>query len=77
MTDVVTVYHIYPKGYCDEFRYVLTNEIPNTDTKGITIIYEEKSPKTHKYQAKDEISFDLEEAVLLHKLLGKLLTGES
>ena len=85
MTDIVTVYHIYPEGCCDDYRYVLTNEIPDDepdagfliDTKGITISYQERSPETQKYEAKDSISLGLEEAGIVYKLLGKLLTGEA
>jgi hypothetical protein len=77
MTDIVTVYHIYPEGCCDDYRYVLTNEMSDIDRKGVTISYQERSPETQKYEAKDSISLGLEEAGIVYKLLGKLLTGEA
>ena len=76
MTDVVTVYHIYSEGCGDDFRYNISNEIPDIDMKGVYISYQERSAETQQYETKDSISFTMDEAVLVHKLLGKLITGE-
>ena len=77
MTDIVTIYHIYPEGCCDEYRYTMSNEISDTDIKGISIVYQERPAGTKQYKTKDSVSFTMDEAVLVHKLLGKLIAGDS
>jgi len=77
MTDIVTVYHIYPEGCCDEYRYSISNKIGYIDIKGISIVHQQRSAETKQYETKDSISFTIDEAVLVHKLLGKLIAGDS
>jgi hypothetical protein len=73
MTDVVTVYHIYPELCCDAYRYVLTDAPSESGVKAVSLTYEEKSFETKEYKGIATVTLTLTEATVVHELLGKLL----
>ncbi|MCA6430242.1 MAG: hypothetical protein IM613_12475 [Cytophagales bacterium] len=73
MIDVVTTYHVYPSDCDNDYRYTLSNYISEVGCKGLEINYEEKN-SDGRFEQKSCISFGLEDAPVIHKLIGKLLT---